>query len=144
MTRRSQLALVHPRKHLDGVESMRRLSLTARDLAAALSPGEMFILADNEEFRSFLTGGYRALPFLERDGQYWGPPEDDATAIRELERLRADGAGHLVIAWPAFWWLSYYREFANHVNEHFRRVLENDRVIIFDLRSGAVAQERSP
>jgi SAM-dependent methyltransferase len=143
ITARSQLALVHPRKHLESVESMRRLSLTAADLAATLSPGEKFILADNEEFRSLLTAGYRALPFLEHQGQYWGPPQDDATATRELERLRAGGAGHLVIAWPAFWWLSYYREFANHVTRHFRRVLENDRLVIFDLRTAEVAREKA-
>jgi SAM-dependent methyltransferase len=136
-TRRSQLAVVHPRKHLDGVEAMRRLSLTAGDLAAVLTPGEKLIFADNEEFRSLLTAGYRAVPFLERDGQYWGPPQDDATAIRELERLRADGADHLAIAWPAFWWLSYYREFATYLTDHSRRVLANERLVIFDLRAGA-------
>ena len=143
MTAQSQLALVHPRKHLDGVEYMRRLSLTATDLAAILSPGEKFILADNEEFRSLLTAGYRALPFLEHEGRYWGPPQDGACAIRELERMRAQGATHLVVAWPTFWWLDYYRDFADHLTVHFSRVMENDRVVIFDLRDGPPSQEKT-
>ena len=51
----------------------------------------------------------------ERDGDYFGPPEDSAAAVRELEALRSDGAGTIIFAWPALWWLDYYREFAAHL-----------------------------
>jgi hypothetical protein len=37
--------------------------------------------------------------FPEPDGRYWGPPPDDPTAIRELERLRQAGAGFVAVAW---------------------------------------------
>jgi hypothetical protein len=44
-------------------------------------------------------------PFLERDGQDWGPPADDATAISELERLHDAGAQFIVFTSCGFWWL---------------------------------------
>jgi hypothetical protein len=75
------------------------------------------------------------VPFLERNGQFYGPPSDDATAISELERLRVAGASFIAFAWPAFWWLDYYSGLHQHLRSNFRCVLENDRVVLFDLRS---------
>ena len=60
---------------------MPRVRLTA--------PGK-FILVDEEQLRGDL-GLDRAIPFLEKDGQWWGAPADDETALRELERLRQAG-----------------------------------------------------
>jgi hypothetical protein len=74
-------------------------------------------------------------PFLERDGQYFGDPADSETAIRELERMRSDGASHIVFAWRMFWWLDYYKGFRDHLQAHFRTVLDDRHVIIFELRS---------
>ncbi len=76
----------------------------------------------------------RGIPFLERDGQYWGRPADDETAIRELERLRQSGAGCIVFAWPAFWWLDHYSRLSDHLRTRYRCARENDRLIAFDLR----------
>jgi hypothetical protein len=67
-------------------------------------------------------------------GQYGGPPPDDATAIRELERLRQSGASFIVFARPAFWWLDYHAALC-HLRSAFRCVLENDRLVVFDLRA---------
>jgi hypothetical protein len=77
----------------------------------------------------------RAIPFLEQDGQYWGRPEDDETAIRELERLRLAGPAFLAVGWPAFWWLDFYTAWHRHLRSNFRCVLENERLVVFDLRS---------
>jgi hypothetical protein len=68
-------------------------------------------------------------------GQYGGPPPDDATAIRELERLRQSGASFMVFAWSAFWWLDYYAALRQQLRSAFRFVLENDRLVVFDLRA---------
>lgn len=125
----SQLSVVHPRKYLDMV----RLYMTIRDIAALFPQGETFILVDHEVFRNEVAGP-KALPFLERAGQYWGPPPDDETAIRELERLRQSGAIFIVFAWPAFWWLDFYSELSRYLRSKFRCVLENERLIVFDLR----------
>ena len=104
------------------------------DLATTLLRQNTFILVDGESVRSALIPACRAVPFVERDGQYWGPPPDDATAIRELERLHGTGASFIVVAWPAFWWLEYYAGFRQHLRANHRCLLENDRVVVFDLR----------
>jgi hypothetical protein len=78
---------------------------------------------------------HRVVPFTEKDGDYWGPPENDRAAIDELERLRRSGANFIVIGWPAFWWLDCYKSFNSYLRSGFRCILENSRVIAFDLKS---------
>jgi SAM-dependent methyltransferase len=133
-TATSQLSLVHPRTYLKAVAEMRRLVLTAQDIAALIPPGDRFILVDDDVLRGELGVGSRAIPFLEREGRYWGLPADDMTAIRELERLRAGGAGFVVFAWPSFWWLEYYSGFHEYLRSRFPCLPRTDRVVAFDLR----------
>ena len=119
-----------------GLPWAHRLELAKGDLEAAIPPGATFILADEEQWGigEHLAGRPR-VPFPEREGQYWGPPPDDAAAIDEVERLRDLGASYLVFGWPAFWWLRHYLELHRHLRGRHRCVLENDRVIVWDLRS---------
>ena len=115
---------------------LRRIYRATRDMDAALPPGATCILADAGEWENHdVPMPRRCLPFTERDGQYWGPPADDAAALRELERLRRAGAEFLVVGEPAFWWLDYYQDFHRHLRERHRCVLTTDRVVIFDLRA---------
>jgi predicted O-methyltransferase YrrM len=109
------------------------LALAARDIADLVPPGEAFILVDEAQW-TIDVGPRRALPFLERDGEYWGPPPDDATAIAEVERLRRAGARFIVFARPAFWWLEHYRAFSVSLRSSFACVLESERLVVFDLR----------
>jgi O-methyltransferase len=111
------------------------LNLTAQEIAALIPLGDTLILVDQEEYGSEIAAGRHTIPFLERDGQYWGPPPNDATAIRELERLRRSGATFIAFAWPAFWWLEYYSGLHQHLRSEFCCILENDRLVVFDLRS---------
>jgi hypothetical protein len=113
---------------------MHLLNLVTQDIAALIPPGDKFILVDQEELRSEVAAGRHAIPFLEREGQYWGPPPDDDTAIRELERLRQSRATFIAFAWPTFWWFDYYAGLHQHLRSRFRCVLENDRLVVFDLR----------
>ena len=76
----------------------------------------------------------RPIPFLERGGHYWGPPQDDAQAIRELERLRDHGARFIVFPWLAFWWLEHYPEWLAHLNSTGQRLFKDDLVVIYELR----------
>lgn len=126
----SQLSIVHPRKYLEIV----RIQLTAQDLANLIPKEDKFILVDQEQLRELMALGNQAIPFLECSGQYWGPPADDETAIRELTRLRQSGAKFLVFAWPAFWWLDFYSDFEQYLQSRFSCVLKNDRLVIFDLK----------
>jgi hypothetical protein len=110
----------------------RRLEATRRALIKAIAINERFILVDEEHFRSQLPHEH-AIPFLERKGEYWGPPADDATAIRELERLRTAGATMIVFTWPSFWWLEHYRGFCVYLQKQFSRVQSDHCIRIFEL-----------
>ena len=68
------------------------------------------------------------------DGRYAGHhPADSDDAIRQLEELRAQGAGYLVLPNTAFWWLDYYEGFARHLQENYDTVVSNDDCRIYRL-----------
>jgi hypothetical protein len=111
-----------------------RLRRASQEIVALVPEGETFLLVDERQFGAAVPAGRRAVPFLEHDGVYFGRPEDDATAIRELERMRRQGAHFIVFAWSAFWWLEAYPDFHRQLRARFRCILENERLIAFDLR----------
>lgn len=114
---------------------MKRVHMAIAEFVALIPPGDSFILVDEDQWGvDQVVAGRRRIPFLERDGVYWGPPPDDAIAIRELERLRRIGANFMVFGWPAFWWLVYYSELHHYLCSGFRCVLHNNRLVVFDLR----------
>jgi len=112
-----------------------RVHRVTRDLSGLIAPGKSFILADEDQWETdAVIADRRRIPFLEQNGQYGGRPPDDETAILEFERLRRTGASLMVFGWPAFWWLEYYAGLHQHLRSHFPCVLQNDRLIAFDLR----------
>ena len=111
-----------------------QMYLVAQDIAGVIPSGDTCILADQAQFGSMVMLGRHTMPFLEHQGQYWGPPQDDDSAIRELQRLRDRGAHFIVFGWPAFWWLEYYAAFHRYLRSHFICVLHNNRVVVFDVR----------
>ena len=110
------------------------LDRAMQEMATVIAPEDTFILVDQDEWGMTDGAIHRPIPFLERDGQYWGNPADDETAIRELERLRQASAKFIVFGWPAFWWFDYYLGLHHYLRSHFRCVLENERLVVFDLR----------
>ena len=80
-----------------------------------------------------MIAGRHSIPFLEKDGRYWGLPSDDEHAISELERLRAEGAKYIAFAWSSFWWLDFYSQFSEYLRTHYVSVLENERLVVFKL-----------
>jgi thioesterase domain-containing protein len=110
-----------------------RLTNAKDDLTRIIPFGDSFILVDGCEWGADFVTGRRAIPFLEREGQYAGCPADDETAIRELERLRQAGANFIVFGWPAFWWLDYYTNFARYLTTTTRKIFSDDCLIAFDL-----------
>ena len=127
-------AATRPASREEALEWMRRTSLVAEDVATATAPGDTLILVGEEMFGDLVGSGRRVLPFLERDGEYWGTPDNDETAISELERLRESGAGFIAFGWPTFWWLDHYGKFNDHLRASYECVLANEQVTIFDLR----------
>ena len=124
-------------RYISKAESERhKLHLATLELASLIPECVTSILVDEDKlWTEGVMAGRHHIPFLERDGEYWGPPPDDKTAIREFKRLRQVGATFMVFAWPAFWWLGYYTGLHQHLRSRFRCVLENDRLVVFDLRS---------
>jgi hypothetical protein len=95
------------------------MQIALEQIAAVVPPGATLILVDEDRWGGGQAlRGRRTLPFLERDGLYWGLPPDSATAISELERLRTLGAQYLVFMRPSFWWLDYYHAFRDHLRRY--------------------------
>lgn len=105
------------------------------DIESIIPAGSTFIRIDQDELGPEVAIWSISVPFLEKNGWYWGPPADDETAISELERLRGNGASFVVIAFPAFWWLDYYKGFHRYLRSRYHCALHTDRTVIFDLRS---------
>lgn len=110
-----------------------RIEIARSEIETLVDPGQTFILVDEDEWGAEFAVDRRAMPFLERDGSYWGVPEDDRTAIKELERLRGMGAGFVVFGWPAFWWLDYYSGLREYLRSRYPCVLSNSRLVVYDL-----------
>jgi hypothetical protein len=125
------------KNYLNAVEWDQPMQQAKEEIAAVVPPNETFILVDQDEWETDeMVAGRRRIPFPEQEGQYAGPPPDDQSAILELERLRQMGAAFLVFAWPAFWWLDYYSKLQSDLRSKYHCVLKNDRLVIFDLRTG--------
>jgi len=124
-------------------QRQRRLRRAMRDIESVVPEADSVMLVDEGMFRVEQFRPRQVIPFLERDGKYWGRPADDDVAIRELNRLRDAGARFLIFGWPAFWWLDYYRGFGRYLREQFRCLLEDERLIIFDLRRRHVSGENA-
>ncbi len=115
---------------------MRRIFTAIQEIEEIIPVGESFILVNEGQWQpGEIIAGRRHIPFLERNGKYWGPPPDDETAISELERLRQSGANFIVFAWNAFWWLKHYQGLHKHLCVEYQCVLADEQLVVFDLRS---------
>ncbi len=111
------------------------LKQTYEDILDIVNPNEKFILVDDNKIGEVIYLNQKPFPFLEKDGNYWGPPSDDRTAMQELERLRKKGADLIVFTWISFWWLERYPRFYDYLRSHFKLTHHDDRLLIFDLRN---------
>jgi len=114
-----------------------RLDLAIHAIEELPHEHRTMILIDDATWDEGPVAGRARLPFLERDGKYWGNPPNDETAVRELERMRSSGAALLVIAWPAFWWMQYYTAFVRYLRCNFSCLIDNEQIIAFDLTASA-------
>jgi len=109
-----------------------RMDRTRKEIQKLIPFSARIILVDEEQIRASL-GRKNILPFLEKQGTYWGAPDDDTTAIRELERMREDGAQFIVFIWSTFWWLKHYQQLELHLRSRYLCVQENEHLIAFNL-----------
>jgi len=103
------------------------------EIAALPKANRPIIVVDEGAWEVGPIAGRTRRPFLEKDGEFYGSPPDDETAIRELERMRQQEAGFIVFAWPAFWWLQHYCVFHGYLRSKYPCVLENERLVVFEL-----------
>lgn len=119
--------------HEEAADWMSRAVQCTEEIRNLIPSDESLILVDEEKLRDAVVAGRRAFHFIERNGKYHGPPENDAAAIVELERLQGTGARFVVFAWPAFWWLDHYTGLHEHLRSTAECVLCNERLVVFDL-----------
>jgi len=111
-----------------------QVQLAVQEIMEKVPAGNSLILVNEDQWGGETALiGLRTVPFMERDGQYWGRPENDEAALRELERLRRAGAGYLAVGWNCFWWLEHYPHWHRHLRASFPCLLENERVTLFKL-----------
>ena len=111
------------------------------EIEALLPASRRLIVVDDEILGAEFFPAHHVIPFLEQDGSYAGLPADDQHAVRELMRLREDGADCLVLAFTAFWWLETYPEFHRYLSSTFRCLARSQRSIVFDLRRDAATHD---
>jgi hypothetical protein len=94
----------------------------------------VIVVGDSQQWGdNFSLEGRRIFPFLEYNDQYWGVPENDSHALRELERIRQSGANYIAFLQDDFWWFDYYNQFYHTLRNQFFCVLENELLAIFAL-----------
>ena len=105
-----------------------------RQIETKVPEDASLVLIDDRQFGLFgYLGRRRVYPFLEKDGQYWGSPQNSDQAIHELRRLIALGADHLVVLEASRWWLDFYAEFWEFVSTHGAIALQTGDLIIVRL-----------
>jgi hypothetical protein len=117
------------------LKRLERLRLAAQELETAIPPESTYILVDEEGSPTLLRRSPRLHVPLDCDGRYSGPPPDDEAAIREVEQLRQAGASFIVFDRMAFWWLEHYAGFSGYLRARFPCLRENERLVVFDLRT---------
>ena len=133
-TPRPPLSLVHPKNLSNAIWRQETLHFCL-DLMENLPLSAQIILADDGKLGDVRIGRHRNhVPFLEREGKFWGCPSDDPTAIQELERMRSAGMEFLALAWPSHWWLDHYADFSDYLRQKYSCSFQNERLVLFDLR----------
>ena len=103
-------------------------------IADIIPQGARVVVADEEQLRGSLSR-IEGIPFVERDGIYWGPPGSATEAIDEIQKQHQRGVSWLIIAWPMFWILEKYPGFSAFVHNHFESRHQSAIVRIFQSRS---------
>lgn len=114
-----------------------RVYEVTQEIAKLVPPQGAFILVDEGQLEAApLVAPRRCIPFLEKDGYYFGKPVDDEEAIREVTRLRLSGANFMIFISSTFWWLEHYPGLKRYLYSNFRCALEDHRLLAFDLHGG--------
>lgn len=86
------------------------------ELKRTTPPNSLIVAADNGDSAIFYYAQRKGWNFSEKEGIFQGDPLDSEQVIVDLATLRQRGATHLVLTANTFWWLDYYKEFAERVS----------------------------
>lgn len=111
-----------------------RVQRTVDHIDNIIPAAETFILIDDDKwgFPETIVGRHQRR-YFQANGDHWGPPTDSGAAIEALRRQQEDGIRYLAVAWPAFWWLDYYKEWSEYLHQNARCMLENECICVFYL-----------
>jgi glycosyltransferase involved in cell wall biosynthesis len=116
-----------------------RTDAAVAEADAVVPPGAAFVLIDDDEWGATsdlnLLPGRTLVPFLVRDGIYWGPPADDEAAVAELEEARGAGSDIFLFPWFTEWWLDHYRGFGEALRAHFPNERRHEHFVSFSARA---------
>lgn len=77
------------------------------------------------------------LPQTEQ-GTYAGyHPADSEAAIAQVQAMHERGADYLLIPQPSFWWLNYYGEFANNLEQYGDKLWSDAHCIVYRINDQA-------
>jgi hypothetical protein len=120
-----------------------RLDRAVADIIKTVPEQTSFVLIDGGAWNARGAFGRRqVLPFLEHEGEDWGPPLNSDIAIETFQSLQREGLDYFVIGWPDFWWFDEYASFFIHLAQTATCVLKNENVAIYKAASNAKAQSK--
>jgi 4-amino-4-deoxy-L-arabinose transferase-like glycosyltransferase len=109
----------------------------ALELRKITSPDALIVAADMGDPTIFYYAQRKGWHFLEKDAIYAGNASDSQEATADLEQLRRRGATHFVFTTNTFWWLDYYREFAQHLAESAKLIEATPEFRIYKLTAAS-------
>ena len=92
--------------------SLRTAGLALKEITPSNS---LIAAADNGDPTVLYYAERKGWHILEKDGIYYGEPRDGASAIAELDGLRAKGASYFVLTANTSWWLENYPDLRQYL-----------------------------
>lgn len=123
--------IIHPRLFAAVVAQTEALRVV-EELLDSVPVGAGICLVDDYHVSDRHMRAWRVQRLMEREGVYSGTPPSAEAALEDLAEKRREGAQYTVITHPAFWWLERYPELRAYLESSGRRVLENQRVVVFE------------
>lgn len=111
-----------------------RVARMKKKMQLSIPTDDMLIMVDEATFESHLFSQWEVVPFIEKDGLYWGVPTDDEVAISELNRLCSWGAKYIIFTWPTFWWLEHFKKFTEYLYHNFSCIKQDKDIVCFKLQ----------
>lgn len=110
-----------------------KFAIAKATIESIVPEGATFVVAQTDHWGTW-SHDRRAETLMSRGGVPWGAPPDGASAVAALTEHVRRGATHLVFPWPEYWWFDHYCEFLEYIRGRYMCIVENDQLVVFDLR----------